>query len=455
LNFVSTSLNAQTQRLTTARLAGFASPTFALAALGLPVVAILPPLYAELGIGLTVVGAIFMTARFFDVFTDPIFGVLGDRVRTRWGRRRPAVVAGVPILLVGAVGLFLPSDPASESTLLISLLVLYLGWTLLTLSHTAWASELSPDYDERSRIMGALQFAGLIGAVVVLAIPTLVDYMNPQADMRLRSELMGWLIFISLPVLCAVALFSAKEPPVHPPTDMDWRRAWGSILDNVALRRLLLADLLMGLQGGINGSVHFFFIIHVLLLPQAASLYLVVIFLTGLVCVPLFVKLSVRFGKHPVLCYGALQSSLATGMFFFVPSGSFWWVFVIYVLVGINFGAKDLLMRSIMADVIDQDRVNVGADRSALYYSMLTLTSKVGAALAVGIMYPVLDWVGFDPSIKNDQATLDGVRWVVAASPTLVTLAVAAIMWRFPIGREEQRALRAQIDAARHAGAGQ
>ncbi len=66
-----------------ARLAGFASPAFALTALGLPVVAILPPLYAELGMSLTVVGTIFMVARFFDVFTDPVFGVLGDRVRTR------------------------------------------------------------------------------------------------------------------------------------------------------------------------------------------------------------------------------------------------------------------------------------------------------------------------------------------------------------------------------------
>ena len=119
-----------------ARLGAFASPAFALAALGLPVVVVLPPLYAELGISLTVVGTIFMVARFFDVVTDPLFGVLGDRVRTPWGRRRPAIVVGVPVLLVGAAGLFLPPDPPSEFVLVASLLVLYLGWTLLTLSRT-------------------------------------------------------------------------------------------------------------------------------------------------------------------------------------------------------------------------------------------------------------------------------------------------------------------------------
>ena len=118
----------------------------------------------------------------------------------------------------------------------------------------------------------------------------------------------------------------------------------------------------------------------------------------------------------------------------------------VFMMVGINSGAKDFLMRSMMADVIDQDRVNVGAERSALYYSMLTLTAKAGGAIAVGLVYPVLDLVGFDPAITNEQSTLDGVRYVVGATPTLVTLTVAAIMWNFPIGREEQRALRAQIE---------
>ena len=114
-------------------------------------------------------------------------------------------------------------------------------------------------------------------------------------------------------------------------------------------------------------------------------------------------------------------------------------------MVGVNFGAKDLLLRAIMADVIDQDRVGVDAERSALYYSSVTLTDKVGMALAVGIVYPALDLIGFTVGGANDQATLDGVRLLVAGSPTLITLCVAWIMWRFPLGREEQRALRAEL----------
>ncbi len=435
------------QSLATYRVAGFASPAFALAALGLPIIAILPPLYAELGISLTVVGAVFMTARFFDVFTDPVFGVLGDRVKTNWGRRRPAIVAGIPILLLGVYGVFFPGDPASSTSLLIFLLVMYVGWTLLAISHTAWASELSGDYDERTRIMGALQFFGLLGAVAVLAIPAVVDQVNPEGSMKVRSAVMGALILLAVPLFFGLALLSTKEPVIRLEAPLPWRDAWQSIASNKALRRLLLADLLMGLQGGINGSVHFFFVINVLKLPDAASFFLVMIFVVGLAFVPFFVWLAGRLDKHRTLCFAAIQSTFATGCFFIVPSEGFWWVFAIFLMVGVSFGAKDLLMRSMMADVIDQDRLTTGTDRSALYYSMLTLTAKIGTALAVGIIYPVLDMVGFDPDGQNPQATLDAVRIVVAASPTLVTLAVAIIMWNFPIGREQQREMRTRIDA--------
>ncbi|MGI9326316.1 MAG: MFS transporter [Pseudomonadales bacterium] len=69
-------------------MAVFSSLAATLAALDLAIVIFLPPLYAELGLSLTMVGTVFMLTRCFDVGTNPICGVLGDRINTRWGRRR-------------------------------------------------------------------------------------------------------------------------------------------------------------------------------------------------------------------------------------------------------------------------------------------------------------------------------------------------------------------------------
>ena len=428
-------------------LAGFASPAFAVGALGLPVVVILPPLYAELGLSLTVVGTVFMLMRFFDGLSDPVFGVLGDRIQTRWGRRRPAIVVAVPILMIGVYRAFFPSSPATEADLFISLLIFYVGWTVFTIAHVAWASELTPSYDGRSRVMSYLQYFGLTGSVVVLLVPVAVGVWIPNATMADNARMMGLLALVVLPVVTAIALVSAPEKLGSNINHPAWQEAWKIFRRSAALRRLLVADLLTGVQGGLNGAVHFFFVINVLLLPKSASLFLVAVFVTGVLCVPVFLKASNRFSKHRALCFGAIQSSFATVLLFFLPANSFWLTLLVYIFIGINFGASAFLMRAMMADIVDEDHLFTGVERSALFYSILTLTPKLGSALAVGLIYPLLEWVGFNPTIVNSPETLAGVRFIVALTPTLVTVCVAMIMWNYPLDRTVQQSTRAMLDA--------
>ena len=127
-----------------------------LAALNLPFYVYLPTFYVrDLGIDLAVVGGILLVARVLDVVTDPIIGTLGDRTSTRFGRRRPWVLASVPLLLLASWQLFLPPDDAGGLYLFVWSSLAYLAWTMILLAYSAWGAELSPDYNERSRIFGA------------------------------------------------------------------------------------------------------------------------------------------------------------------------------------------------------------------------------------------------------------------------------------------------------------
>ncbi len=77
----------------------------------LPVYVYLPTFYAEdLGLGLAAIGGALLLARCFDVVTDPLIGLLSDRFRLRWGRRKPWIVAGAAIAALGLVRLFEPPD---------------------------------------------------------------------------------------------------------------------------------------------------------------------------------------------------------------------------------------------------------------------------------------------------------------------------------------------------------
>ena len=93
--------------------------------------------------------------------------IVSDRFPTRWGRRKPWILVGGILAAIALVQLFQPPAEVTTAHLLIWSVALYLGWTLIAVPYTAWGAELSPDYNERSRITGAreaMMIVGIIGA---------------------------------------------------------------------------------------------------------------------------------------------------------------------------------------------------------------------------------------------------------------------------------------------------
>ena len=148
-------------------LASYGAPAMPLAMVGLPMAVYLPAVYADsegFGLGLAFVGLVLVLARVFDGVTDPVVGFLSDRLRTRWGRRKPFVLLGMPIYIFGICMLFIPPITFREVSLLgltvnsgypwmlIMLVVTYVGSTIKDVPYSAWGAELSPDYHERTLV---------------------------------------------------------------------------------------------------------------------------------------------------------------------------------------------------------------------------------------------------------------------------------------------------------------
>jgi len=435
-------------QLSRARVLAFVSQALPIAGLGLPIVIYLPPFYAEeLGLGLTAVGSIFMITRFFDVAIDPAFGLLADRHATRWGRRKPWIAAALPILALSVWQIFLPAGAVSGTYLLIWLLVLYVGWTFATISIVAWSAELATDYDARTRLQGAYQAMLMIGLIAVLAVPAVYEAAG-VLSMREKMRGVGLFIIVLLVPTFIAAITSVPEVPLTERAHVDWRGVLATLWRSRPLRRLLLADLLVGLSSGVSGSLVVFVMKDALALGQRSGVLMLCYFLSGCIAIPLWVKIGARIEKHTTLIWAQLYSILLLPVFFLLTPGNFWLALVVLMLFGIPYASHRFLMKAIMADITDEDQVRTGRMQAGVYFSLLASTEKIGLALAVGVTYALLDYVGFKTGVANDTAAINGLLGVFVALPTVLHVLCALTLWRFPLGRERQRELRRQIEGA-------
>jgi len=436
------------RRVTRLQLGAFGLPSIPISALGLPIVVYLPPFYGhDMGLSLSVVGTVFMLARFWDVFTDPVLGMVSDRFPSRWGRRRHWIVLSAPILIGAAYMLFMPSPPVTWMYLAGWMFILYIGWTLITISHMSWGAELSEDYDERSTIQGVREFLLIFGMFTVLALPAIIEQVSDAAAAGpAKIAAMGWFIIILLPITIGLAVWLTPEFPSKAHQQIPWKRAWAIIAKNRLLQRVLVADLLVNIAPAITGSLYIFFASYVMELPKSASLLLLVYFIAGFVGIPAWIRMSHWAGKHKTLAIAMVYGAITLPLVVFFPRGEFWWLFIGNSLYGVAYGAGSFLLRSIMADVIDTDYLETGQRRTGLYYSLLSMTAKVGAALAVGITYPLLDLIQFKPGGENSPETLNQFMAMYVTLPAIVMLAAAVVMWRFPLDRAAQQDLRRRIE---------
>jgi Na+/melibiose symporter-like transporter len=78
-------------------------------AAGMPIFIFILPFYADdLGLGLSLVGIIFFLGRFTDILTDPVMGVLIDKIPSKWGKHKHWVFISTPVFMLATYLIFLP-----------------------------------------------------------------------------------------------------------------------------------------------------------------------------------------------------------------------------------------------------------------------------------------------------------------------------------------------------------
>ena len=442
-------------------LLAYAAPMAPLGALYFPVYVYLVPYYAGLGADLALLGAFMLAARLLDAATDPLMGLLSDRVSTRWGRRRPWLVLAAPLLLLAAWRLFLPPEDPSAAYAGVWLAALTLFWTMALTPYLAWGAEITSDYSERARVAAWREAAGLVGMLGAAVL---------YAAGGDAGEGLGFVflaLLVATPVCFAAALAGTPEPDDLSVRKVAWREGLRLAAGNRAFLRLLAAWLVNGAANALPASLFLFFVEFRLGAPDLAGPLLVLYFAAAIVGAPLWGWAAKRVPKHRVwsgvMIYACAVFlwALALGEGDVVPFA------VISVLSGLALGADLSLPPAMQADVVDADTAESGEQRTGVYFAVWSVATKAAQAAAGGVALMLLAWAGFEAAGAAGVgagaleaaagANSEGALWTLsllyAGAPVALKLVAVAIMWGFPLDAAAQGAYRARIEAAAERGA--
>lgn len=427
---------AQTS-LSQGKIIAYSLPSIPMAAVGLPLLVHIPPFYvSQMGLSLELVGFLFMIARFWDVFTDPVLGILSDRFETRWGRRRHWMVASVPVLMISVYMLFWPPQGVSGLYMAFWLFALYAGWTLLTISHSSWGAELTSDYHERNKVQGIREIAGVTGVIIVLVLPIFIDFFVEEDIEAKRIQIMGMFMMVLLPIAIWIAVTRVGERPTPRPSHITFRTAMEALVKNKSLRIILAADILLGISFGMHSGTFLFLCVHVLHLGNMSGIFLLCYVGSGIAFIPIVLKISLRWDKHKTASNLMLFGAASVVPILLLPPGNVPLAMICFIIFGITSSSSSFIFRSMVADVADQDAVETGQQRTGLFYSVVSMTSKVGGAIAIWISYTLLAIIGFDPTGANTPEALTGLRFIYAG-PTVISCGLAFLFFRFYTLTEE------------------
>ena len=434
----------------------------------------------NLGLGMNpaLVGLLGALPRLTDAITDPLMGYISDKTRSRWGRRRPYIFVGA--IAVGIIYALLWQLPADKSEsfyfwyFLTGSLIFYLGYTIFATPWVALGYELTPDYHERTRLMGVQNFIGSIAYMIspyFLAIMyskrLFVDVVEGAANLAI---VIGVIVAV-LGVLPAIFLRERFKEIASTEADEKEQNAGGAM------------EVIMGFLRGFGTTLKFtpflklcaatFLVFNGFILIASFQSYVIIYYVfegdaskgadfvghsgllqavTALAVIAFVTWLATKIGKRRAffVSTGVSMVGYALKWFCYTPDNP-WLVLIPAPLLAFGLAGLFTLMPSMIADVVDADELNTHERREGMYGSIFWWVVKLGQAVAIAGGGVLLNATGFDVALEGEQTaqTITYMRLFDAFVPCIASgIAIWAIA-SFSITEDKAYEIRQELESRR------
>jgi GPH family glycoside/pentoside/hexuronide:cation symporter len=391
------------------------------------------------GLTAAAVGTMFLVTKIVDAVSDPIMGLVADRTDSRWGKFRPYLLwAAVPYGLCG-YAMFANPDLSYAGKLVyayVTYSLMMLAYTAINVPYSALMGVISPSSIERTKVASYRFFCAFTASWLIGTFVTPLKNILGGGDEALGFQL-TMLIFAVISVLLFWITFATTRERVRPPlTTSDLNQDLRALFSNGPWKALFAAGVFALMNIAVrNGTLLYYFKYYVgddgtriFLIFDKTAIFMSTGLLAMLVGVALTKTLSSRFEKRQLMIVLSLLNAVSMALFFFTPPDKYSLMVAINCAGALAAGPTPALVWSMYADCADYGEWKTGRRTTALVFSTVQFSHKLGLAVGVGLAGIILAWFGFVANEAQSTTSMLGIRFMFSVFPAaLAILGVIAI----------------------------
>lgn len=368
-----------------------------------------------LGLAVALAAIINVVYAIWDAVNDPLVGYLSDNTRTRWGRRKPWLLAGLPFYVGLLVLTYAVPETLQEGLGLFwyALIVVFLfegAYTVISTNYDALFPELFQGFRERTQASAYYQGFCMVGELVGFALTPIIYSKFGFIPMAVFfSAIAGILLLIAI-------MRNTEDPNAQSVPPLDLRTAFGEVLRDRPFWLFSIALTFLTFTTGVYTLATPFWAKYTLgASPQAPSIIFGTVFVTAILVVSFWSRLIPRWGikrtwlrSVGVMATSAVVLGLAPNLVVGVTGAA---------IAGAGLAGIKVCREMIMANVVDRNLSRTGHRREGLYYSLLRVfgrLSKILEALALVLLGVLFGYVsGENPGPRP----ADAFRFLISVIP--------------------------------------
>jgi GPH family glycoside/pentoside/hexuronide:cation symporter len=396
------------------------------------------------GLSAAAVGTMFLITKIVDAASDPVMGLIADRTNSRWGKFRPYLLWGaVPYGLCG-YAMFANPDLTYMGKLIFAYVtysLMMLAYTAINVPYSALMGVISPSSLERTKVASYRFFcassAGWLVATFVTPLKTILGGDNEALGFQYTMAIFA---AVSI-VLFLITFATTNERVTPPPAKSDFKADFRALLQNGPWRVLFIAGIVTLMNVAVrNGTLLYYFKYYVgddgsriFLIFDKTAVFMSLGTLAFLAGVSMTRALSQRFEKRKLMIVLSLLNAISMAAFYITPADQYWLMVVINCLGTLVVGPTPALVWSMYADTADYGEYKTGRRTTALVFSTVQFSHKLGLAVGAGLAGIILAWFGFVANEVQSETSMLGIRFMFSVFPAILAVIGVIAIWFYRI----------------------